>query len=570
MESRQCSRAAEAVVLADMGACTPQNALSQTRGKGKWKLLEYEAGGLAGRCVAAGPLTQAPPLTLRLGRTGWHAVSLGLAWHYGERNLIRAKFTGDLAYHHRCHKVGQDEIQEVYLAAADLTGRDLHVAQQSAGYAKACTLMYVKLVPLAEREVAEVRKRSAESQTRRLVATIDGLSFIYDRRPTSEEELLEEIERYRGTDFGTIWYGGAEVGLGSYHRPLVDDYPGAGYAHFAEAVRELERKGIDINRVVVTAAHDLGAKIHMSMRPAGWAHPVPFEEYNAPFYIEHPEWRCRDRDGSPVLRMSFAAPEVQAEVVRLLAESLRSGADGVNILFNRGCSLVLWEEPFCVLFRERYGEEATRSPDDDRRVLELRAEIMTGFMRRLRSRLDEDGAFRGARGRTEISVMLPGTESLNRANGLDPRRWAAEGLIDAIGMDWAALDAYSVVDRGAHYDFTYYRDITQATGVPFFPLMNPIEWESLGDPDRKSHGYLVGDVRRRGLRYFDEGAAGLLFWDVSDAAQDGVLWPVIRNMGHVDELRRTATEPPPEPVRTSIKRWGGVVYGGRYNPWAGG
>jgi hypothetical protein len=94
--------------------------------------------------------------------------------------------------------------------------------------------------------------------------------------------------------------------------------------------------------------------------------------------------------------------------------------------------------------------------------------------------------------------------------------------------------------------------------------MNPIEWESLGDPDRKSHGY------RRGLRYFDEGAAGLLFWDVSDAAQDGVLWPVIRNMGHVDELRRTATEPPPEPVRTSIKRWGGVVYGGRYNPWAGG
>ena len=52
-------------------------------------------------------------------------------------------------------------------------------------------------------------------------------------------------------------------------------------------------------------------KVHVAIRPAGWSFFEPYSDYwESPFYQEHPEWRCVDRDGTPVDRMSWAVPEV--------------------------------------------------------------------------------------------------------------------------------------------------------------------------------------------------------------------------------------------------------------------
>jgi hypothetical protein len=145
--------------------------------------------------------------------SGWHAVYLGLAWHYYEQNMVRVKLTGDIAYQHRSHKATQEQIEEVFFKCADLTGKDLHFAQQSAGFAKACVLMYVRLVPMTDEEVAAVQADARQRGTKRLLATIDGHGYLYDRMPTTKEELLEEFENYRDSDFGLIWYDGASAGI---------------------------------------------------------------------------------------------------------------------------------------------------------------------------------------------------------------------------------------------------------------------------------------------------------------------------------------------------------------------
>ena len=103
-----------------------------------------------------------------------------------------------------------------------------------------------------------------------------------------------------------------------------------------------------------------------------------------------------------------------------------------------------------------------------------------------------------------------------------------------------------------------------------YPLFNPIEWESIGDPEKRFKKWWVGDLRQRALEYYDAGASGLAFWDVSAAFPDGALAPIVRRMGHVDDVRAHLADGPPVPVTCPIKKWAGIAYGGRYSPWVGG
>ena len=72
------SQADNAVVLSDMGACAPAGAISTDCEPAKWKLIPYEAGDVTGRLGWSPGGAGAPPLTLRLGAAGWHAVFVGL------------------------------------------------------------------------------------------------------------------------------------------------------------------------------------------------------------------------------------------------------------------------------------------------------------------------------------------------------------------------------------------------------------------------------------------------------------------------------------------------------------
>src|SRR5436309_10781980 len=108
----------------------------------------------------------------------------------------------------------------------------------------------------------------------------------------------------------------------------MDDFAVAGHRYFTEAVRELARKSINPIKVLIDGAHDIGMKVHVGVRPAGWSYGGMMNDlWETPFYRQHPEWRCIDRDGAPTTRMSWAVPEVRKRMIDGLLEAVSFGAD---------------------------------------------------------------------------------------------------------------------------------------------------------------------------------------------------------------------------------------------------
>ncbi|MCK5804408.1 MAG: hypothetical protein KAI66_16335, partial [Lentisphaeria bacterium] len=205
------AQSGKAKMLRDMGQVEPKSALTGRAERGKWKLVPYEIGGDKGRMVWASALTQAPELTLPLDVRGWHAVFVGVASPMGVARHALLRLSRDSAFTMRARTKGQ--VEEVFFKADDLTGQSLHIAQQDGCEPVSVGVAYVKLVPLTDEEVATIKAERADSSLRRLVASIDGFSFIHGRRPTTRLSLLREVEAYRHSDFGTLilQVGGADM-----------------------------------------------------------------------------------------------------------------------------------------------------------------------------------------------------------------------------------------------------------------------------------------------------------------------------------------------------------------------
>ncbi|MCD6360598.1 MAG: hypothetical protein J7M38_06980 [Armatimonadetes bacterium] len=546
-------RAGEAVVITDMTRCRPSGAFSDRRERGKWTIFDYEIGPYQGKMISAAPGAEAPELTLPLGVEGWHAVYLGFM---GAK--LRVKLSSDPA--HICRTRRGGPVEEVLFKVADLTGEELHIAQYHEPAPAECTVAWVKLVPLSPGEVTRLQADRADTSTRRLAISIDGYSYIGAEGPCTREQLLADIEELRDSDFGTVYVcvGGADLlnypsehgtmpGVGPdgvqevYQRPVDRQY--------AETVLKLAEAGINPTRVYIEGAKALGMKAHVSIRPAAWAYPWPLENvFRSRFYEAHPEWRCVDRDGTPVARMSFAVPEVRAHLIAVLREAVGFGADGVNLSFNRGAPCVLYEEPFCRIFRERYGEDPRSLPESDERIQALRVEIMTQFMREVRRMLDEEQERRGSGGRLAVSAFVYLSEADNLQYGFDVRGWVREGLLDEVAPYRGAGS------RAREVDAAFFREVCGERGVPWRPTV--VGWQ-VRDLD---------GMMRRVVEWYDAGASGVTFWDGNSLSTRTDAWAIVSRMGHEEELRRRAEKGAPAAAVYRPHRIGEFVVDGRYSP----
>lgn len=577
-------RKEEAILIEDMSRVQPPTALSDMRRRSRWKVLEYEMDEFAGKCIAALPDTHVPEVTLPLGHNGWHAVYIGLGgvgrFAFGQENSVRLKLSGDRTFVARAYSAGHDDIDEVFFKCADLTGKDLHLAQcrfeafadhRQTPASRPCVVTYVKLVPLTEEEVAEVERDRGQSETKRLIATFDGFSWVYENHPTTESEFLEYFEAFRDTDFGT-WYwqiGGADLvnypsEFGTISGEHVDDFPRKGDEYVTRSVQTLAANEIDCTKLAVQAARDMGVKIHIGIRPAGWQAPPQFEDYfTSDFYRAHPEWRCYDRDGTPVMRMSFAVPEVRKHLVDVMREVVtRYDPDGIEIIYFRGLPLILWEDAFCKAFTERYAADAKQVSEDDPRLFDLRCAMLTSFMTEIRAMLDETQKSRGRPGRYSLSASVVQTRDDNRRHGIDVEAWVKAGLVDRIGIfPWA----FHASRRPLDWD--WFRKITEGTGVELYPVM--IGWKQSSSEQTLSQA----------LEHYANGASGILVWDPNPvgfyapeggyaAAHSGsyfrprqTYWPVVSRLGHLEEMRGRLEQGKPVPTHIPLKRYGDYWFG---------
>ncbi len=524
------------IFVSDLSRCQPSTALSKVNKKQHWTLIPYVTDKVSGTMIGAGSMADAPDVTIPLGVSGWHAVYVGFwnAHHdYDGGTTIKLKLTDD-----PCFRPISDgtysgaaaaplnwtgtELQEVFLKYADLTGRDLTVGQQTKGKPKKAYVAYVKLVPLSKKEVDAIQKDRARKDTRVLIATNDGASFLEHKGATTKEELLEQVEPYRYSDVGkVIWafsYGDTTnypSKVGSFMAKPGGEFTVRpdGEARF-KGISTLTSKGLIPAQVALEHVHDMGLKFDAMFRMGILgSHPpgqggLPASEPDEGIVRKKPWLRMLAKDGTPLEKASYAFPEVQDHMLSLIREvAERFDIDGVNLGWIRGPQFVGYEALVIEDFKKEYGEDPRKLDDNEERVQRLRARYVTEFVRKVRQLLNELGRKRGRK--IELSAWVYSPET-NLFFGLDAETWVAEGLLDSIIAGGSKEFVQSVKARNCRF--------YQSGG---------------GNPKAVAV-----------LQDYEKGVDGRAAWDLNYSQELPHRWALVSRVGHPDEVAAFAKEPP--------------------------
>ncbi len=522
------------IFVSDLSRCQPSTALSKVNKKQHWTLIPYVTDKVSGTMIGAGSMADAPDVTIPLGVSGWHAVYVGFwnAHHdYDGDTTIKLKLTDDPCFRPisaaaapmnwklRPQEAVETELQESFFTYADLTGRDLIIGQQTKGRPKKAYVAYVKLVPLSKKEVDAIEKDRARKDTRVLIATNDGASFLVGKGSTTKEEILEQVEPYRYSDVGkVIWaftYGdrtgypskvGRFIGISEQDitiRPAEETR--------LKSLNTLTSKGLIPAQVALEHVHDMGLPFDAMFRMSIRGDMPPGDWSTGHGLVRKKPWvRMVAKDGTPLEKASYAFPEVQDHVLSLIREvAERFDIDGVNLGWIRGPQFVGYEAPVIEDFKKEYGEDPRKLDDNEERVQRLRAKYVTEFVRKVRQLLNELGSKR--RRRFELSAWVFSSES-NLFFGLDAETWVAEGLLDSIIASGPKEFVQSVKARNCRF------------------------YQGWGSAEYVLKGY-------------EKGVDGFAAWDLSMAIfgysqEVPHRWALVSRVGHPDEVAAFAKEPP--------------------------
>ena len=520
--------------LSDMSQCTPVSALSRVNRKNHWTLIPYETDEVSGVMIGAGSVADAPEVTLPLGVSGWHAIYLGF-WNphhdYDGGACVRLKLTGDPCFQALSDfnydgaaaapsLWGGAELQECFFRHADLTGKDLVIAQQSKGEPKKAYVAYFKVIPLSQAQADAIQKDRANRDSRTLIATNDGASFFYHKGCTTKEEILEQLELYRHSDIGKVAWAVSYGDKTNYpskvahcvtaKRANSDITLSPSQAVLSESLDTLLSQGVIPVQVALEHVHDMGLKFDAMFRMGINGDIPPCDICHEGLVASRPQLRMVAKDGTPLEKASYAFPQVQEFMLSLIREVIENfDIDGVDLGWIRGPQFVGYETPFVEDFMKEHGEDPRTLDENDIRAQRLRARYLTDFVRRVRRLVDEMGDKRGRK--IELSAWLFSSEAC-LFFGLDVETWLKEELLDQI--------------VGA--DLGRFLDIARAHHCKYY----------LGD--RTLENVLKGHAK---------GVDGFAFWDLnipifgySHELPDA--WAVTRRMGHKEKLPALAKDPP--------------------------
>ena len=526
--------------LSDMSKCSPASALSDRMDQGKWRLIEYASDTVTGTMLTAPSFIEAPDVTLRLDAQGWHAIYIGY-WNphfaYDGQPVLKIKLSEDAAFR-RIHDTRSPDTQhathlrEVYVRTDDLAGQDLVIGKLNGPLGKGAYLAYVKPVPLTPEQADKVQADRKRRNTRNLVAAIDGASYFHFGECRRREHILEQIELYRHSDVAKVlWavcYGETTnyptevedaifLGSDKLRAHLVSDdganeyVRGEKQAH--ETLKSLASRGLIPQQIAADHTHAMGLKFDIMFRLGilGGIGPLRVNEGN--FVRRHPEFRQVRRDGTVLEKASYAFDEVQQFMLSLIREATqRIDADGINLCFVRGPHFLLYENPVLDAFRKEYGADAREVDPADPRLLEVRASLMTDFLRKVRKLLDRVGQTKGKR--LELSVWVwPSNQNVWLGEtpikeGLDVKQWIREGLLDSV-----------ICQQGVDAD---YMSLGKESGCQFI-LFTGYRGDRTMSPQTVTEAYKAG-------------VSAFAYWDMDAVQIYPGTWNWLRRIGHRDEM----------------------------------
>ena len=554
-----------AVYLTDLDKCQPQSSLSRKWKYGTWRLLDYETEPFKGTMLIAVQESGAPEVTYPMKHSGWHKIYIGIFQKPHTPSMqVRVKLTDDPAYTTLTAPEGEKDLlatwlQEIYWKTDDLTGQDITFGQVAPGPSwegsRQAWVGFVKLVPLTEREAADLEADRRQTDTKRLFMHTDA---HYTNLSGSAEYIRSRLEPLRHSDVSRVYWesGGGDYSL--YFSDIAFDFselfdppPGEGsrpvYPRDFDRLldqtwKAYHKNGVDPFRVAAEFAHEIGLGFHASYRVASFVAPPPFDLFSKKrFYDRHPELVCVDRDGMPWPRISFAFPETRRFVISMFREvATKFPIDGVCLLYNRRPPLLAYEEPMVQGFQERYGEDPRQLDEKDPRWLSYSASVLTQFMRELREEMNAISREQNRKKPLEIAAVVMGKEE-NLPYAMDLKTWIEEGLIDTLITSRSSEQHdYNVPDwRDYPEDVAYFVSLVKGTkcrlAMNLYPRhLTPEEY------------YRTAHV------LYQAGVENLFFWD-----GDGRVNKVPR-LGHRQEVEAwmAAGQPSRAPNKVLIRKLG--------------
>lgn len=510
----------KAVYLTDMSKCVPSSALSDKPLADSWHLVDYTADeGISGKMLTAEATVDPPDVMLPLKYKGWYAISIAYwsgiyydcSYKYRLSNQdiytkVHAPFPWTLDH------IKKAEIVEVFPFYADLTGVEgLYLAKQSAKMPRKAFIAYVKLTPLTGAQVKRIKKDRADKSTRKLIATNDAEGEFQLYSMKTRQELLEQVEQYRHSDVGKVFWG-MNLGDLTYYKSKVgrfyldgEAYPRQELKYAHDNWKALYSQGIEPYKEIMKHVQSMDREFYAYYRMAIIDHIHPYNLFSAESIImeKYPGINMVGKDGTPTIKVSYAFPEVRKFMVDMMSEPMAKGVDGIALCYVRGPRYVGYEKPVVDEYIKRYGKDPRKLPEDDLKLQELQGEYLTMFMRDLRKAADKHGKKLGKK--IKIAAWTEWSDERMKQCGYDVDTWIDEGLVDCL----LTIGPQRIVKKAKEKGCEVYAygsgggNITDVADV--------------------THAYASG-------------MDGIVFWDLDGVQYLPEKWAFLQRLGHKEEM----------------------------------
>ena len=491
-----------------------------------WKAIPYESEEYSGVMLGGGGGPEQQPISVRLGAQGKYRIFLGL---YGGFDAMEFKVklshdpfpttlpiypNGDPTLYFRTLI-----ISETYWKEADLSGQNLILEGLGDPNHSPGAIAYVRLEKIQERK-----------KLYPLLTTNDGHGIFGRTETNSPQDLLKPFKAMPdGTCMRTLFWGNGCADNCNYPTEVGQFYASAGgqyiwHSDFHKNMGIWKEKGWNSMEIVRDYARQRNWEFQVYIRMEAFKAPFPFDhQNNSKFYNEHPEYRCLDRDGNVVGRLSYAYPEVQDYMLRLIKEISDYDPDGVCLCFIRGIPVVLYEPIMVEGFEKEYGIDPRVLDELDPRWMEYQGAVMTAFVKRVKETLKPN---------QRLSVIVPANELDCRRWGLDVAAWVEQGIIDDLLPTGQIFDENDIHrDKPENLDFKYFAQLQGREKIRLIPLLYP--WSKFADD------YAGWEELMRS--YLDQGADAYAVWDATETG--GGRFTKVKDIGKtMDTYQRP--EPP--------------------------
>ena len=562
----------------------------------KWEVVPYETAEISGSLLVASEMSEPAPVTVDPALTGWYKIYACMT-ELSASNHIDLRLTDDefptTAAPGKLNRyalwIASENAEEALWKCADMTGQKVEISKVKNGIPHTANLFWLRFVPMSDEEVTAYLEKKNDLSRKTMFAHMDG-DFHGNDNATTPHGYCKALYAMKDSDVGIVTM---EV-----INDLVDySAHGKGYAprtvgtvRRMEYMRELSEKHEEVYPVQIAYAHENGMKLFAGhrMQLSCFAFPLEQPIFAIPFVSEHPECRCIARDGRAIDFLSYGYETIQNFMIGNILESARQGFDGVHLIFDRGQHL-LFEAPVKERYEKKYGVNADfyRLPLSDERLIDIKSEILTEFLQKLRRALNDYAA---ANGKKPMQIYMTTYFSKEDAllDGFDIERFAKAGVIDGFVQAkmcvWEETDDVMTEDgkidlekysekantryviRRDHSSnmermiagIAKYREIAEKYGIAFH---TENQWEG-GQP---AEAYA-----RVAKKLYSAGAAALALWDCYPVrVQNLGEWSATSRLGKAEDVQTMPNEA--EAYHRIIKI---LSYNGRdmryYNPsWRG-